>query len=224
MTVDWDSLIGHLVHDVRALARKGMSSAQLLERALGPGIAPEAAMLLRSVIESQRDLNLLITRIGALAEAERPPTGNGPDDFLDLDYIVLAIKVQWKDALRDAAGELAISELPVCKVSARLQAVISELVSNSINYRHADRPLRIGIDGEAENAMLRISVTDNGPAWNPAYGDKLFQPLERLEVRKGGCGLGLAIARASAEAVGGRISGQPEASGARFDIEMPIVS
>jgi len=225
MTVDWDSLIPHLVHDVRALARKGMSNAQLLQRALGSELAPDAAIPLGFVLESQRDLNRLITRIGTLAEADRLVPIAESDDLLEIQDIVLGVKIQWKDAIREAGGELVVGDMPPGKAPARLQAAIHELVDNATRYRRDEGPLRITIEARVvDDGLMELSVSDNGQGWNPAYAGKLFQPLERLEVRKGGCGLGLAIARALVESAGGKITGMPttDVPGACFTIELPI--
>ena len=55
----------------------------------------------------------------------------------------------------------------------------------------------------------------------PAYVDKLFRPLERLDPVRSGFGLGLAISRAIVEAAGGTIYFEPSDTGASFVFELP---
>ena len=60
MSVDWRALVPYIAHEVRTLARKGLSNAQLVERILGPARDGEIRGHLQATIESQIDLNLSI--------------------------------------------------------------------------------------------------------------------------------------------------------------------
>jgi signal transduction histidine kinase len=69
---------------------------------------------------------------------------------------------------------------------------------------------------------LCLEVADNGAGWNAAFSDKLFQPLERLDARRGGAGLGLAIAKAYVESAGGSIRAILLNPGASFVSELQL--
>ena len=52
---------------------------------------------------------------------------------------------------------------------------------------------------------MRLEVADHGPGVPDELKERIFEPFERVGDRRPGVGLGLAVARGFAEAMGGRI-------------------
>jgi nitrogen-specific signal transduction histidine kinase len=73
-----------------------------------------------------------------------------------------------------------------------------------------------------EGGSVVIDVRDDGPGIPSACRDTLFDPL--VTTKKGGTGLGLALARRVAHAHGGEITLAPSESGACFRIKLGSVS
>src|SRR5437879_4092960 len=97
MSVDWPALVPRIAHEVRTLARKGLSNAQLVERTLGPAADGKILGPLRSTIESQISLNLLFVRLVLLADAEAPSSRE--EERVALETAVLGAKLECKDAI-----------------------------------------------------------------------------------------------------------------------------
>lgn len=99
----------------------------------------------------------------------------------------------------------------------RLQQILVNLLTNA--YRHGGRRIRIEGMATAEGPVL--SVVDDGEGVAEALVPHLFQkftPGAPAAGRKG-MGLGLAIARAVVETLGGRIWHEPgQPTGARFNV------
>jgi signal transduction histidine kinase len=104
-----------------------------------------------------------------------------------------------------------------------LDHVVTNLVTNAFRYGHA--PIRV--TATAENGRLRVAVEDSGPGVAHEIEETLFDRFTRAGVardRVAGAGLGLAIARAYAQAHRGDLRyerGDP--TGARFVMDLPAV-
>jgi two-component system, OmpR family, sensor histidine kinase KdpD len=85
-----------------------------------------------------------------------------------------------------------------------LERVLANLFSNALRYSPAGRPpeLHAALDG----STVRLEVVDHGPGVPDGQKERIFEPFERAGDRHPGVGLGLAVARGFAEAMGGRIS------------------
>jgi signal transduction histidine kinase len=229
MSMDWQLLIHPIAHDTRALIRKGLTNAQLLQRKLGPGVDGDVSGHLRAIIEAQIDLNSLFTRLVALADVENAhQRSSKQEETVGLDVVVLGAELHCKSAIQQAGAELSVGQLPSCNVPQKTQVVLIELIDNALRFGNPARPVRIAIEGDTADTRIRVRVSDNGVGVDAAYREKLFQPLQRLDARRSGFGLGLAICKATVERAGGRIyyeqRGESDQTGARFVFELPFQS
>ncbi|EPT8338202.1 sensor protein RstB [Enterobacter hormaechei subsp. xiangfangensis] len=104
-----------------------------------------------------------------------------------------------------------------------MERVLDNLMNNAMRY--SETTLRIGLDLQGSQAIL--CVEDDGPGIVPAEREKVFEPFVRLDPSRdratGGCGLGLAIVRSIAQAMGGSVRCEAsELGGARFVFIWPI--
>lgn len=104
-----------------------------------------------------------------------------------------------------------------------VERVLDNLMNNAMRY--SETTLRIGLDLQGSQAIL--CVEDDGPGIEPAEREKVFEPFVRLDPSRdratGGCGLGLAIVRSIAQAMGGSVRCEAsELGGARFVFSWPI--
>jgi len=122
---------------------------------------------------------------------------------------------------RDAAAVAP----PVLGDATRLRQILVNLLGNAIKYNR--RGGQVALVCERRDATtVRVAVVDDGPGIAPERVDRLFQPFERLGAEAGpveGTGIGLALSRHLAEAMGGRMGVQTEPGrGATFWIDMPL--
>jgi K+-sensing histidine kinase KdpD len=97
-----------------------------------------------------------------------------------------------------------------------LERVVSNLVANAVRY--GAPPIRIV--AQQRDRHLRVAVEDAGPGVPSELEGKLFDRFARGGGQTGH-GLGLAIARAYAQARGGDLVYDPRARGARFELLIP---
>jgi signal transduction histidine kinase len=105
----------------------------------------------------------------------------------------------------------------------RLLQVLLNFLSNAVKYNRAEGWVAVSV--HTVDATLRIEVADSGIGIRAEAMARLFQPFERLgatATNVEGTGLGLALARRLAQAMGGTVdaaSGPGE--GSRFWIKLP---
>ena len=101
-------------------------------------------------------------------------------------------------------------DLPLIDTDAGLlERVIANITFNAVRYSPAERKVRL-LAGEVTDERgrhVQIRVVDHGPGVPPAQRDTMFAPFQRLgDTPNGaGVGLGLAVARGLADAVGATI-------------------
>ncbi len=88
-----------------------------------------------------------------------------------------------------------------------LNRILVNLVDNSCAHAVGNEPLRVGITAEASGPWVELTVTDNGPGIAAGERGRIFKPF--VGARSGGLGLGLALARESAHAMGGKLLLKP---------------
>ncbi|MDJ0976941.1 MAG: stimulus-sensing domain-containing protein [Erythrobacter sp.] len=108
----------------------------------------------------------------------------------------------------------------VMGVGARLERVVENLLDNAVSFSPSDAPIEVQIDNDGE--CVTLTVSDHGPGIPEDAREKVFQRFHSVrpdsEDFGNHSGLGLAIARAIAEAHDGTLSakarpdGQPGAS------------
>jgi PAS domain S-box-containing protein len=100
----------------------------------------------------------------------------------------------------------------------RLDQILTNLLSNAYAYGGDI----IAVAAREVDDIVEIEVADNGRGVEPALQPVLFEPFRRGSDTgpKTGSGLGLAIVKGLAEAYGGNISLDPDASGARFVVTL----
>jgi signal transduction histidine kinase len=99
------------------------------------------------------------------------------------------------------------------------ERVVGNLIGNALRYGEPPVLVRGGDHG----GPFRLSVEDRGPGVPPDFVPQLFDRFTRADqADRGGAGLGLAIARGYADAVGGELMYErAEPHGARFVLVLP---
>ena len=103
----------------------------------------------------------------------------------------------------------------------RLRQALDNLVSNALRYAESSK--EVVVRARPAGSSVLLSVADEGPGIPLADQERIFEAGVRLDIGRPGSGLGLAVARAIAEAHGGTLTiDSAPGEGAIFTIALPV--
>ncbi len=105
--------------------------------------------------------------------------------------------------------------------SMRLLRLLQNLVTNAVDALATQPGARIDVYAGVAEGIFYLTVSDNGPGIPPEIQDRLFEPFV-THGKKGGTGLGMAIARNVVTAHGGTITFETTpGAGTCFVVKLP---
>lgn len=113
-----------------------------------------------------------------------------------------------------------VEEFPY--VSAYLESILHNLITNSIKYKHPDRDPEINIFTYQEDNKNYLVVKDNGLGMDlEKYGNQLFQMYKTFHNNEDATGLGLFLTKSQIESLGGKITVESRVGkGSKFTIQL----
>jgi PAS domain S-box-containing protein len=211
-------------HDLQEPVRTVLAYSQWLGQAIGAGLGPREAKMLQFIEEHAKHMHQLL---GALQEyIQLAESGQQNRTWVDCNAAVKTAQSALLGAIHESGATIECQGLPtVLSSDVLIVQILQNLISNAIKYR-SDQPPRIRISAEASSDNWVVSVQDNGVGIDPKYFEFIFGVFRRLDgARHSGTGMGLAICRAAAERLGGRIWVESEVgSGSVFRFLLPRTS
>ncbi len=219
-----DAFLGNVAHELRSSLHVMRGWIQILRQ--GPG---DPTVLARGLSILERNVLLQAKLIEDLLDLSRITSGKLE---LELRWLDLTDLVGYAvDAARPSAAAKSIeleSELePVGDVQGdqqRLQQVVYNVLGNAVKFTPAGGRIEVQLRKLGSHAEL--SVKDSGPGIEPELLPHVFDRLRQGSSpgRRGGLGLGLAIARHLVELHHGSITAASEGqgTGATFRVLIPL--
>jgi len=147
-----------------------------------------------------------------------------------VDEIITAALKRAEPRTRGHLIEVWIDELPPIKVNeSAIAEVVYTLVDNAAKYSPPNTPIRISAAPHDDSTIL-VSVEDKGPGIREDMRERVFEKFFRAmrdgdigDRKRGGTGMGLAIAHGIVQAHGGRlwIEDAADHQGAKFVMALP---
>ena len=217
--------MSRISHELRTPLNAILGFTQLLRLAEGdPDDPVRRDQWLALVEDAARHLLVLIDDVLDLTRAELnglklEATAVRCDDILDAALALVLDGAERQGLkLRRETVEGTVKADPV-----RLRQVLLNLLSNAIKYNRSGGEVRIG--AQVLGDEVEIYVADTGHGIAPERLQQAFQPFNRLGAEATGIegsGIGLAVAKALVEAMGGRIEARSEPGiGSRFSLRLP---
>jgi signal transduction histidine kinase len=210
-------------HDLQEPLRKVASFCQLLQRRYAGQLDERADQYIAFAVDGAQRMQRLINDLLAFSRIGRMTSGFAETD---LNAVMADVSAQLDSARQYASGEITWSDLPTVQgEEALLATLLANLVSNSLKFRHAERPPRVHISARRDGDEWEITCQDNGIGIEAEFADKIFVIFQRLHAKDAypGTGIGLAIAKKIVEYHGGRIWVDPEVTeGTAIRFTLPV--
>jgi two-component system sensor histidine kinase KdpD len=196
------ALLRAVSHDLRTPLASIKASVSSLRQTDVHWSEEDEAELLANIEQNADRLDALV---GNLLDMGRLQAGS-----LEPFLRAIAVDEVAPVALRglDDADHLLISvpdDLPLVRADpGLLERVLANLFSNAL--RHSPPDMRPMLRAKEDGDRVVIDVVDHGSGVPDRLKEQIFEPFARLDARSPGVGLGLAVAKGFAEAMGGTIA------------------
>jgi signal transduction histidine kinase len=220
-------------HDVKNPIGAADGYAELLNEGVFGALTPGQR---ESIVRMRRCLRGALALIDDLHELARAETGHLDISAEPVDLADLVRHLGEEYQATAEAGRLQLTvnvptEIPLVRTSrTRVRQIASNLLSNAIKYTdHGSVTVtvvrRTSADSAGGDGWVSIEVSDTGPGIPPDKLEYIFQEFGRVAGNDApGAGLGLAISRLLAQALGGRITVTSEVGrGSTFTLWLPAV-
>ncbi|MDY6964708.1 MAG: PAS domain S-box protein [Halobacteriota archaeon] len=189
-------------HDLQEPLRMVASYVQLLSMRYKDKIDPDADEYIEFAVEGVKRMKGMVDDLMAYSSVVtqgRPFAQIGCEKILDRVLSRLTTVIEENNAV--------ITHDPLPTVMADEWQIISlfqNFIENGIKYRGDELP-NIHISAEEKEDEIIFKVRDNGVGIEPENKDKIFQIFSRMNKKRSGTGIGLAICKRIVQRHGGRI-------------------
>ncbi len=214
-------------HDLREPINTIAQFSQLIDQDHGAALPPDVGRYLGLV---QREAERLrhglddVLRYAQLQGADLP----APQP-VDLALLVDPLRRALAPRLAAASARLQVAPMAVrVRGHAPLLALLlHHLLDNALKFVAPGQAAEITLTLRHDAGSAWLTVADRGIGISPEQQARLFEPFQRLHLRRdyAGTGLGLALCRQIAQAHGGELTVQSAlGDGARFTLRLPLWS
>jgi signal transduction histidine kinase len=173
----------------------------------------ERRRFMQNIVADVERMTQLLERLHEQARAETP----GQTGAATLGVLLAALGARFPELQLVFSGDV---ETAIALNEENALVVLGHLASNARD--HGATSLHLAATTMPEACLL--SAQDNGAGVTPGNRGRIFDPFFTTRRENGGTGMGLTIARSMLEAHGGSIEAVDCASGARFDLRLPLAS
>ncbi|MGT2676689.1 sensor histidine kinase [Streptococcus pseudoporcinus] len=220
-------MIAQLSHDIKT----PLTSIQATVEGILDGVIPkeEEKDYLNTISRQTNRLNQLVEELHVVSLNDQRQEVKQTSQVIYIEKLLIEILSEFQLTLERENRTVNIEVAPeVVKIKSQYEAlsrIMLNLVSNAIKYSEVDTALTI--KAYRQDQMVRIDVIDQGQGIKEADLPLIFKRLYRVEMSRnmktGGHGLGLYIAKQLAHQLGGDISVESQfGKGSSFSVFLPV--
>ena len=204
-------------HDLRQSLQVILMAVHRLSPTLGIADRSYADMAMAEIGVLGRGL----TDLAMAAQFQTESMSARSTETFSLDRVLEQVSASWRFHADVKGLRLRLaSHCPrIVSDEAIVATILRNLIGNAIKY--TDRGGVI-VTSRRKRQVVRVDVWDTGPGICEAQLEKIMQPYHQADSSQGGLGLGLAIARHSADLIGATIEVSSKIGrGSRFSLCIP---
>ncbi|MGW2216815.1 ATP-binding protein [Nonomuraea sp. NPDC001684] len=198
------ALLAAVSHDLRTPLASAKAAVESLGSTEVAWSEQDRSELLATAKESLDKLDRLVANLLDMSRLQAGVLGVSAQPLALEEIVPRAIDDL--GPLRDRVeGDVSVELPDVLADPALLERVLVNLMSNAVRFSPPGQTVLVTASGHGDHVEIR--VMDRGPGIPPEAHDRVFQPFQRLGDRDNhsGVGLGLALSRGLAEAMGGTL-------------------
>lgn len=221
----WAELARRLAHEIKNPLTPIRLAAERLKLKLESHLqGADAELVARSTGTIIKQVDLMRDLVDSFGDYARPASTRR--EPIDPGALIEATVELWSAGDSGVTFELAFGHGPARPPGdpGQFQQILNNLVQNAREAHPQGRPtvrITTSVESGEEQDWLVIAVEDNGPGFDAAMLERVFEPYVTSKPR--GTGLGLAIVHRLVEQLGGRIeAGNRPGGGARLVLRLPL--
>jgi signal transduction histidine kinase len=208
--------LAFIAHQLRSPVTTIMGNAHLLRFRTRDLTQAQRRQALEDLVDSTDHLCRLLDDLLRLTGVVEVSRSDDQVDAVSLPEIVADVLL--RHAKLDPHRVLRLTEpasLPAVRGSSGyVDQIVDNLITNARKYSPADTPIDILLESDSDH--VRVRVLDRGAGLDATEAERIFAPFYRSARVSGfaeGSGIGLAVCRRLARALGGLITAQPRPGG-----------
>ena len=182
-------------------------------------------MFKRELVLSAKRLDNILIDLNDILKAKREI--NEKKQIIHLPNLVFSIQASIKNLIIKEGVTISTDFTDVSEfatLTSYMHSIFFNLITNSIKYRHPERPVMIFIKSTKAGSRVIISFKDNGTGIDLGRRkDQVFGLYKRFHPHIEGKGIGLFMVKTQVDTLGGSISVDSAINkGSEFKIELPL--
>ena len=220
--------LSRMSHELRTPLNSILGFGQLLQL---DGVEGAHRESVDQILRAGRHLLLLIDEVLDIARVETGELRMSPESILAAELVqescALVAPLAQQRSIRLITDFGDCADVHVVADRQRLKQVLLNLFSNAIKYNREAGEIRCALRRD-RGEQIAVDVSDTGAGMSDEQLARIFEPFERLGAEHGnieGTGLGLALSRRLAEAMGGTLEVDSEPGcGSTFTVRLSAVA
>jgi signal transduction histidine kinase len=197
-----------VAHNLRAPLTRIMGLANVIEISPRP---EDQKFAIDKMVQSARELDTVIRDLnGILENSRRTSQVTRIDIRAVFDRVMKTLETDIREA--GVAVQAFIVDGEFKTIAPYFESILLNLISNAVKYRDPQRPSKVSISIQREDANgLKLVIADNGLGIDlEKFGSNLFGLYRRFHTHVDGKGLGLYLVKSQVLAMHGKVTTQSQ--------------